>query len=204
MTAFAAVNRAVANSVPGCLGRGLATERTFLLWKQQGELLWAYRRSWCDPDDGGDSSGVGVGGVNVDMVKGALCDRAFLWHPKYTGLCFLGIPERQRSGHGILVRGDYMLLERQPRMALAWVLVCLWCSDGSLEWGAALLSITEPHPQPLHKSSCGRMNLSPRCSLTFPPVWSALSALPEPHRGGGGGAAETKQGEGRAGANFCS
>lgn len=85
MAAFAAVNKAVANSVPGCLGRGLATECAFLLWKQQREL-WAYSRSWCDPSDEGDRGGVGVGDVNTDTVKSTLCDRAFLWHPKYTGL----------------------------------------------------------------------------------------------------------------------
>lgn len=38
VAAFAAVNRAVANSVPECLGRGLAIEDIFLLWNQQGEL----------------------------------------------------------------------------------------------------------------------------------------------------------------------
>lgn len=100
---------------------------------------------------------------------------------------FFGIPNtldrgQVRSGDPSQ-RGLYAV--GKTATALAWVLVCLWCSAGSLEWGAALLSVTEPLPQPLLKPSCGRMNLSPRCcSLTFPPVVVSLSALPEPHGGG--------------------
>lgn len=83
LTAFAAVNRTVAWA-------GAWLQRTFSCSGSSrgncGFPLSPSQGAGVTPD--GDSGG--VGDVNADM---ALCGRAFLWHPKHTGLCFLGIPE---------------------------------------------------------------------------------------------------------------
>lgn len=77
------------------LGQGPGYRGHFPALEPAGRIVGSLRPSrgaGCDPSDGGDSGVLVAGDLNADMVKSALYGRAFLWHPKYTGPCFLGIP----------------------------------------------------------------------------------------------------------------